>query len=321
VEVTRQSPEDLGRAANFAAMTEVRPHSTARNREIGDLLRAARQRAEMTLTDMAERLGNSPSMLSNIEVGRRGTTVQDLMLYLGYCGAERDLADHVQDLATRRDTGYLVRSHRPHMSDELRALILHENLAERMIGYETTLVPGLLQDEAYARAIMMDADRTSESATEPGVQIRLNRQRLVVRYDGPRLSFFIHELALQLVVGSSQIMRDQMLKLALMCSWPNVDLRVVPFSVGASTALRTQFVLMHLPKASPLVYVEGQSASLFLEKDKYVRVYRDMAGRLAELALSREESRSVFAWWADRYDREVADDGVAEEQLQRRSAG
>ncbi|WP_199439090.1 helix-turn-helix domain-containing protein [Umezawaea beigongshangensis] len=302
-------------------MTQVRPHSTARNREIGDLLRAARQRAEMTLTDMAERLGNSPSMLSNIEVGRRGTTVQDLMLYLGHCGAERELADHVQDLATRRDTGYLVRSHRSHVSDELRALILHENMAEHLISYQTMIVPGLLQDEGYARAIIMEADGCTAEEAEPFVQIRLNRQKLLLQYRGPRLSFFVHETALHLEAGDTRVMRDQMLRLALMSSWPNIELRIVPASAGARALLRSQYVLMCLPKAAPVVYVEGEVASLFLENVGQVSVYEHMIDKLDHLARDEGESRAEFARLADHYDRRLNDGDGSGEQLWRRWAG
>lgn len=285
--------------------------STARNREIGDLLQQARRGAQVEAGDIAKTLGVSRSHISNLEHGTRGTGYDELMLFIGYCRADRSVQQRLRDLLREPDTGYLVRPHPLYIPDDLRSLVLHESMATKLCNYQSLVIPGLLQDQDYARAIMSQTVGSSTTDIEPWVDLRMSRQKILTAHDAPEATFYIHESALHAKVGSNQVMRDQLLKLALMCGWRKLTIRLVPFSAGSRSMLSGQFMVMDFPKLPSVVYVEGHVVSLVLEEFVAVKEYQDMRLMLAELALDQEESRSVFANWADRYDRlrEDSDEG------------
>lgn len=276
--------------------------STAHSRELGEQLRRARHRAGFDGRELSYRLGWSQSKLSLLEHGHRGTCEADVVLYLGYCRADRETVARALELVRERDIGYLVRPHEAHLSDSLCTLILHESTASLISKYEPMVIPGLLQTAEYARAMIAGAAVDPPDAVEALVQARMARQRVLSGPWPPQSTFFVHEAALRCSVGGAQIMHEQLLRLVLMCSWQHMTIRVVPFVAGGSPLLRSGFTLMEHPDHGPVAYVETDTASLFLEKRETITCYRRRLTFLADRALDGGESRSLLARWASRYD-------------------
>lgn len=202
------------------------------------------------------------------------------------------------------------------MSDELRSLIVLETTAAALCEFQVAVIPGLLQTESYARALIAGAGLVPDEVIEPRVQARKNRQALLHRLQPPWCRFYVHECALRIPVGDAAIMNDQLLHLVFASTRPHVDIRVVPTAAGLVFGV---FTLMEYTNARSVVYLENYVASTFLDRPDHVAFYRKIAVRLKDVALDEEQSRSLLAQVASEYDRPREDqderNALAEEQL------
>lgn len=203
------------------------------------------------------------------------------------------------------DDGYWLRPHGARLPDELRSLVVQENLATStsISSFELARVPGLMQTEDYARALLQAVIPESPYGIEARVQARLSRQSLLRKHRPPRFVFLIHEQALRLPVGGARIMHEQLLQLVLAGSLPQVTVRVVPSSSGAHAGLGGPFHFMCYVQHPPVVYVENETASLFLEEPGDVRTYREILAKLSAIALDEGQSREWLAKLASDHDR------------------
>lgn len=268
--------------------------STARSRELGEELRRARHRAGMSSGFVAEALGWSQGKLSKLETGTRGTSPWEIGILVGRLGADKETRDRILALATEPDTGSFLRVH-DQGPDRLVALWVHERMALTITAYEPLTVPSLAQTEDYAYAL------TDDRALARARAARQDRLRPV---DGAETILYVHEAALGAVVGGPGVMRDQMLRLTLVCGWARVWPRVVPVSTRSRSVLANPAtVLTFAAQVGPLAYVEVDAATVFHDDPKVVARYQAKMRHLESLALSPTESRDVFARWVDVYDR------------------
>lgn len=269
--------------------------STARSRELGEELRRVRQRARMSSGSVADALGWSLGKLSKLETGSRGTSPWEIGTLLGRCAADKPTRDRILAIASEPDTGNFLRLHNP-SPDTLTALTVHEQAARTVTAYEPLAIPSLAQTEDYAYALTRD---------KTIAQARMTRQDGLRRPGGPETVFYIHETALRLVVGDPKVMRDQLLRLTLMCGWARISPRVIPMSAHSHTALRHAATLLTFAgPVKPLAYTETDTATVFHDDPNTVLTYQAKMRHLERLTLTREQSRDLFARWADAYDRE-----------------
>ncbi|WP_433259871.1 helix-turn-helix domain-containing protein [Actinosynnema sp. CS-041913] len=279
--------------------------TTVRSRELGEELRQARVRLNLKADKLSKSLGWSASKISRIEHGVRGTSGFDLGALLGRLEVDPATRERIRRLGEERDLGYFLRSHDGRLSDNLASLIIHERAALTMTAYEPMVIPGQLQTPAYAAAIITTVGDFRPEDLDFFVATRMERQTRLTGPGAPVTTFYIHEAALHSVVGDYGVMHDQMLRLAFMCGWSSrLRPRVIPFSAPGSNAVRTTFNLMAFaPPIKPVAYTETDTATLFIEADQALDAYKRRVGLLAKLALDAEQSRSVFAHWADVYGR------------------
>ncbi|HEV8556932.1 MAG TPA: helix-turn-helix transcriptional regulator [Actinophytocola sp.] len=276
--------------------------STARAREVGSYLRQTREAAGLSLADMAERLGWSQSKVSRLERGAAEAMPVEVVRFAAHCGTGIGEVDSLLDwFREAAPPGYWL-------SDRLSSLIFHETAAQFSQSYDPLVVPGLLQTEDYATALI----------GPKFTPMRMERQRLVHRRG---FQFYIHEQALRLPVGGNRVMNEQMLKLALMCDQPMITIRVVPTALGERGSLGGSFVLFRYTTSGPLLYLENQFVGFFVEDHDHVSRYQEQLTVLTDVALNRGESRELLAALASEFDlpedsRNVPDD-LAKEQLQR----
>lgn len=278
--------------------------STARTRELGAELRKVRETARYTGKELAWKLGWSASKVSRMETGDRNTSEVDAAVYAAFCGATGDELQRLLDLARECDDGHWLHARGDRLPDELRSLVVQETTAQLIVQYEPLVVPGLVQTEDYARALFDEADLVPKERIEPLVQVRMERQRLLRRPYAPKVTFFVHENALRMRVGTDRIMHEQMLHLLLVCATPPCRVRVVPASVGARISGTDAFVWMAHPEHNPVIYVDHLTSSLFLETREDVLAYRRVLDRLAVVALDEGQSRELLASLASVYDLE-----------------
>lgn len=267
--------------------------SSARSRELGEELRRVRHRARKSSALLSEGLGWSLGKLSKLETGSRGTSAWEIGTLLGRCGADKVTRERVMAVANEPDTGSFLRLHGG-APDSLLALSLHEQLALSVAVYEPLTIPSLAQTEEYACAL----------SGKEVVEARLARQDVLRGLGGPDAVLYIHEAAIRLEVGGPEVMRDQMLRLTMMCGWERMSVRLVPFSAVAGAALRgAAGLLIFAEPVKPVAYAETDAATVFHDDPHVIGAYKAKMRQLKRLALSVEQSRAVFARWADVYDR------------------
>jgi transcriptional regulator with XRE-family HTH domain len=279
-----------------------RANATACYRELGMQLRKRREAAGITLREVAEYAGWHHTRTSRIESGHFNTSVVDVILYLSACGVYRDKARDLLDLCreAERQQGYWRSSQSE--DESFNSLVFHESTATRSVSYEPLLVPGLLQTPEYARARIAHRANAPEEI-EPLVKIRMERKAILHRRYAARFTFFLHEQALRLPVGSPAIMHEQLLNLVLMAALDHVTLRVVPADAGEKTLFGGPFMLMEFRNHKPLVYLDTARSGFFLEDREYVRDYQRLLPDLSAVALDEGQSRKFTADLADEYDR------------------
>lgn len=276
-----------------------RPTSTAR-RDLGDELR--RLRGDRRGAAVARTLGWSESKLSRIETARTGITDPDLDRLLTAYDAAPDERTRLRDLA-RRGRGRVwwtpYRSSLPAPYDEYLAL---EAEAEVMSEWETQIVPGLLQTDEYARAVIeVGADIGDPETIQRRLALRMARQTVLVRDPPPRLSVVLDEAVLHREVGGPAVLARQLQRLYEASRRPGVDLLVLPFSAGAHAALTESFMILDFAAGArnPVVHSEGLTGGLFHLKGDDVLIYREAFEDLRRRALPVEQSRARFTRMGD----------------------
>ncbi|MGW4115291.1 helix-turn-helix domain-containing protein [Actinosynnema sp. NPDC004786] len=271
--------------------------SSARSRELGAELRIARRRAGLSSSETAEAMNWSLGKLSKLETGSRGTSTADIATLLGRYGTDKPTRERIVAIAAEPDTGSFLRRH-DGAPDELVALSVHESIARTLAAYEPMVVPALLQTEDYAAAL---------TGSPETAQARMRRQQRLRRSGEPKSVYFLHEIALQLPVGTPQVMHEQMLHLTLMSGWRDTCVRVVPRTLGLHPALRLPATLLTLDDPlPPVVYAETDTVTVFHDDRPIVNAYRDKLHRLDRLALDVEQSRATLTRWAAVYERQAA---------------
>ncbi|WNV89807.1 helix-turn-helix transcriptional regulator [Umezawaea sp. Da 62-37] len=275
--------------------------TSVHSRTFGEELARVREHAHFRGRELGEVLDWSPSRVSHVEHGSRGTSEADLAYYLGMCGADPHTTARIMDLHKQIDNEYLIHNHEPGLPDELRTLIRHEAQATQITYYQSMILPGILQTPDYARSIISTAVGVPRDGIESRLRARMERQSILHLREAPGWVFYLHEAALRTMVDSGATMEDQMMHLVLMSNWRKISIRVIPRSAPGATWLRGQFMIMDYARYRSVVYVEQEISSLFLDEPTPVATYRLMAERLAEVALDEEESRSMLADLASEY--------------------
>jgi transcriptional regulator with XRE-family HTH domain len=141
-----------------------------------------------------------------------------------------------------------------------------ENEAASLRWYEPLILPGLLQTEQYARAMLRSGVGDTDEQVEEMVAARIERQVILAREKPPTLWVVIDEGVLRRPIVSAEVMHDQLLHLVAMSRRPNVVVQVVPAAAGAYWGLRGPFILASFDDGSPdVAYQDAAVFGQFLE--------------------------------------------------------
>jgi len=272
---------------------------TARHRRLIADLKRLREERGLTREQVADRIGTSETSIFRYEKGEtrpQPAVVAAMLDAYGATAAERDeLLEMARDARKR---GWWHR-HRQTLKPGFDSYIGLEAAASIVRTYEAQVVPGLLQAEGYARALIESTSMNVMPAeVEERLGVRLSRQDLITRStDRVQIIAVLDEAVLRRRVGGPGIMRDQILHLIAMARLPNVEIRVLPFDAGAHAAMDGPFCLLSFPEPDDpdLVYLEQASSGLVPEEPEEVHRYTLMFGTLLGKALSPEESVSFMS--------------------------
>jgi hypothetical protein len=172
-----------------------------------------------------------------------------------------------------------------------------EQEAKAVRTFQLGVVPGLLQTEDYARALIARGPgELSEDEIERQVEVRAERQKLLTADEPIRLWAIIDEAALRRPVGDEDVMRQQLEHLLEMARLAKVTLQVIPFAAGAHPGLLSAFTLLEFPHPDDqdAAYVQTVGSELFLEGSD-VTDYRIAFERLTAFSLTPADTLPFIA--------------------------
>ncbi|GAA3391903.1 helix-turn-helix domain-containing protein [Cryptosporangium minutisporangium] len=265
---------------------------------LGSQLRRLREDRNVTREDAGYAIRASESKISRMELGRVGfkeRDVSDLLTLYGVTdGTERDA---LLSLAREANQPGWWHKYSDILPNWFQAYVGLEAAASLIRTYEVQFIPGLLQTEDYARAVVLLGNGSAPKAeVDRRVQLRMERQKLLNRANPPRFWAIIDEAVLRRPIGGREIMREQLEHLAKLAERPNITLQVIPFGYGGHAAAGGAFSLLRFPDQTlpDIVYIEQLTSALYLEKREDVDTYLESMERLAVEADSPDRSRERF---------------------------
>ncbi|MBE1485447.1 helix-turn-helix domain-containing protein [Plantactinospora soyae] len=208
-------------------------------------LKAARASAEVSQERLAAMINYSPSTIAAIETGRRRPTMPFAMAADQALGTAGLLAELLA-AANRQES--------PSWFAPWRSI---EEQATRLRTFEPLLVPGLLQTEEYARAVLTGSGLHTPDEVERLLATRLERQALLTEEEPKLFTAIVDEGALRRVVSSRDIQRAQLGRLVELAAQPHIRLHVIPADAGGHAGMAGGFVLATLPDGDEVAHIDG----------------------------------------------------------------
>jgi transcriptional regulator with XRE-family HTH domain len=275
---------------------------TLRRRQLGFLLRQLRTERGLSIDEVTERAMFSATKLSRLETGRVGASPRDIRdLCIVYGITDQAERDRLMALAREgKQRAWWQPFDLPYAT-----YVGLEAEATSISQYESDIVPGLLQVEDYARAIIGSGDPLLDASAINGrTEARLRRQALLDKEDAPLLHCILDEGALRRPVGGPAVMRAQLARIMAVADLRKVVFQVIPFAVGAHPGLDSNFVILEFdePTVNDVVYVEGAVGNIYLETAADLTRYRRIFSRLRSIALDPEGSVAMVSRIAATYE-------------------
>jgi len=273
---------------------------TVRRRRLGTELRRLREAHSLKLEEVADKLGLAASTLSRIETGKAPTRTAYLSAMLDLYGVDdpgqRQILVDMAREGHRKGWWAAWEDVLPTGFDVYVGL---EAEAASLRAYESLVVHGLLQTEAYARELMTTVRRKqTPDQIERLIQLRMQRQEIILpgRADPIELWLILDEAVIRRAMGSPELMRAQLNHLADASQWPNVTLQVLPFCSGLHPALNGPFAIIEFPERfdPDVVYTEGVGGQDYLERERDVRARAEAFDLLRAAAFSPADSTDLI---------------------------
>ena len=246
-------------------------------------LKAQRAKRGWTQAETGDKIGYSGSYVSDIERGARLATREFALA----CDREFDTPgtfERWQEVAKRAAYPAFFA---PVLPFEQEAARIHE--------WALGAIPGLLQTERYARAVIQAGRPQADEATiERLVAARLERQSILARDKTPVLWYVLHEAVLRHQIGDRDTMAEQLDKLIKMASLPGIILQVLPFSAHDNAGVEGPITIYDRPSAPAVGYTEFHRGGRIVEDDDEIADLLMVMGMLRAAALPPRDSLALM---------------------------
>jgi transcriptional regulator with XRE-family HTH domain len=254
---------------------------------LGRELQRARLRAGYSSQEsLAAELGFDRSVVTKAETGERPPSDDVLAAWVGACNLDEDLFARMAVLARRAD-GPIPRWFETWLEAESRATMLKY--------WSPVIVPAIFQTAEYARALLLAAQTdTSDEAIGALVTAKLERQEILDRADPPDVVALIDELVLHRLIGTPEIMYDQLAHVAELAGRPYICVQVVPTAVGATAGLSGAVNLASVDGAPEALHTDAVPEGHTTESRSLVRKAAVVFERIRGHAMPRAQSRDLL---------------------------
>ncbi len=263
-------------------------------RALGRRLTRLRVASGKTRREVAEaKLGISEPTLHRIETGKVPVTVANVRALCWLYGADESVTDALAELAlgTSQEEWWDAN---PVIPDWFKLYVGLEASASRIRSYDGEVVPGELQTEQYARAVFGAEHSVDDETVDRHVKLRLQRQRaLFARTPAVGIVTVLGEGALTRPIGGEAVLKSQVEHLRQVARKDHVEIKVLPWSVGAHAAMAGAFRILDFddPEDPDVVYLESHVGALYLEEPAEVDEYRRIFELVRKEAVPVEEYR------------------------------
>lgn len=241
---------------------------TVRRRRLGLELKRLREERRLSREEVAAHLEVSVSTVSRIETGRGGVRAKDLRQLLDLYGVSEDATRTSLEALARagKVQGWWTR-HAGELRSAYATYIGLEAEATWLLDFEAITVPGLLQTESYARALLASAlPAMTDDAIESRVKVRMERQRARLESAQPvNLWAIIDESVVRRRIGGPVVMREQLRHLIDVAARPNVTVQMLPYAAGAHPGVIGSFVVLRFADDPDVAYIEGVAGDVYAE--------------------------------------------------------
>jgi transcriptional regulator with XRE-family HTH domain len=263
-----------------------------------DEMRAMREQRGWSQAELAAQAQYSESLIAMVETYQRAPTqslAKALDRTFGTPGFTEDAPGHPGTPGTfgrlwlKLRTISFPESFRPYAELEAKAAALRT--------CQHSLIPGLLQTEDYARAVLSTKSGATEAEVEADLSERLGRQRILTRNEPPppRLYALLDEGILYRPIASPPVMHDQFTRLVEMSWWPHITIQVVPYAAGGHSGLTGAFIIADLATAQSIVFIDDVSGGRVAEGGPGLSEAAMCFEALRSEALPKSASRDLIA--------------------------
>ncbi|MFC8077638.1 helix-turn-helix domain-containing protein [Streptomyces sp. NPDC057307] len=256
-------------------------------RLVADIARMMRLRKGMTQEQVGVETGFSAAAISAMETCAQPASDQMLVALGGALGDELGIFEQARE--------YVRLDKYP---AQFKNYVLLEQRAVGLCLYATLVVHGLFQTEAYARALIGGGyPPLSDERVEELVEVRIARRALFEREPTALIEVILEESVLRRVIGSEEVMRDQLSHLAECAKRRNVTLQVLPLDctlMGEYAGARGEMDLLETPEHDRLVYLEPQDESVLISDPAKVSTYAQRYAKIRSQALGPRESLGLI---------------------------
>ncbi|MEV3932201.1 helix-turn-helix transcriptional regulator [Streptomyces sp. NPDC049944] len=269
---------------------------TARQRRLGTELRRLRERTGMSLTEAAAALGTDRTTVSNSEAGRFGVSAVRVRTWAGhYECPDTAYVDALAGMAEERVNGWWE-DYRGDLVSGALDLAELEHHAAAIRSVQIMYMPGLLQNEEYARAVFSEVvPPLSPERLRRQLSHRLRRRDVLDREEAPACTFLIHEAALRMTYGGSGVAGKQLGYLLAESERDNVTVRVIPFAAGGFPEIgsSTQYVYGPVPQLDT-VQTDTATGPAFIDAETRLVNYRAVLDQVESRSLDPKSSRDFI---------------------------
>ncbi|WP_369147518.1 helix-turn-helix transcriptional regulator [Streptomyces sp. R44] len=284
-------------------MSEPRSAPTVGQVVLGKRLQDLRERAGMKREEAAKILRVAPATVRRMETAEVALKIPYVQLLLKEYGITDSEAEGFVALAEEANLpGWWQRFHDV-LPGWFSMYVSLEGAASLIRAYEPQFVPGLLQTEEYARAILRSgavgagSDAGKDEDAERHVALRMERQSLLTRDDAPKFWVIMDETVFRRPVGDGpEVMRDQLDRLLEASELPNVTLQIAEFASGHHPGTYGPFVLFRfaMPELPDMVYSEYLTGAVYLDARPEVASHLEVMDRMAAQAATAQRTKEIL---------------------------
>ncbi|MCF1595173.1 helix-turn-helix domain-containing protein [Streptomyces muensis] len=280
-------------------MSERRPAPTVGQVVLGKRLQELREAANLGRDEAARALRVAPATIRRMETAEVALKIPYVQVLLETYGVPEDEANAFVTLAEEANQpGWWQRFHDV-LPDWFSLYVSLEGAARIVRSYEPHFVPGLLQTEDYARAVLEAGTigQTGPETIERHVSLRMERQRLLERPDPPHLWVIMDETVLRRPVSvRGEVMRAQVDKLLEFAERDRVTLQIAEFAAGPHPGTYAPFSLFRFaePELPDMVYTEYLTGALYLDSRTEVATHLEVLDHMSTAAASAEHTKKIL---------------------------